>query len=51
MLFDLSNTPSSLQGYINEILAKKFNVFVIVYLDNILIYRKDAGQAHINIIW
>ena len=37
MLFELSNTPSSFQGYINKILAKKLDVFVIVYLDDILI--------------
>ena len=40
MLFGLSNTPASFQGYINKILAKKLNVFIIVYLNNILIYIK-----------
>ena len=41
MLFGLSNAPASLQGYINKILAKKLDIFVIVYLDDILIYIKD----------
>ena len=50
MPFGLFNVLTSFQGYINKILAKKLNVFIIVYLDNILIYIKDAGQAHINAV-
>ncbi len=41
--FGLSNTPASFQGYINQILAEKLNIFVVVYLNNILIYIKDLG--------
>lgn len=41
--FGLSNVPTSFQGYINKILTKKLDIFVIVYLDNILIYTKDFG--------
>ena len=43
MSFGLSNAPASFQGYINKILAKKLDIFVIVYLDNIFIYTKDLG--------
>ena len=43
MPFGLSNALATFQGYINKILAKKLNIFVIVYLDNILIYTKDPG--------
>ena len=43
MLFGLLNASASFQSYINKILAKKFNSFVIVYLDDILIYTKDVG--------
>ena len=50
MPFGLSNAPASFQGYINKILAKKFDVFVIVYLDEILIYTEDASQAHVNAV-
>ena len=50
MLFELFNVPASFQGYINMILAKKLNIFVIVYLDNIFIYTKDLGQAHIDAV-
>ena len=51
MLFSLFNTSASFQGYINKILVKKLDIFVIVYLDNILIYTKDTRQAHINAVW
>ena len=50
MPFGLSNAPASIQGYINKILVEKLDVFVIVYLDDILIYIEDAGQAHVNAI-
>ena len=37
----LSNTLASFQSYINKILTEKLNIFVIVYLDDILIYIQD----------
>ena len=51
MLFGLSNAPASFQGYINKILAKKLNIFVSVYLNDILIYIEDPGQAYVNVVW
>ncbi len=45
MPFGLSNAPASFQGYINQILAEKLDIFVVVYLDNILIYTEDSGQS------
>ena len=39
--FGLFNVPTSFQGYINKILAEKLNTFVIVYLDDIVIYIED----------
>ena len=50
MSFGLSNAPASFQGYINKILAKKLNIFVIVYLNDILIYTEDPGQAHVDVV-
>ena len=47
MLFGLTNAPTSFQGYINKILAKKLNIFVIVHLDNIFIYTDDDKDGHI----
>ena len=43
MLFGLSNALASFHGYINKILAKKLDIFVIFYLDNILIYTEDES--------
>ena len=50
MLFGLFNIPATFQEYVNKILAKKLDVFVIVYLDNILIYIKDLGQPYIEVV-
>ena len=48
MLFGFFNAPASFQGYINKILAKKLDIFVIVYLNDIFLYTKDPGQANVN---
>ena len=50
MPFGLSNTPATFQGYVYKILAKKFDIFIIVYLNNILIYTKNPGQPHVKAI-
>ncbi len=50
MLFELSNVLASFQGYINKIFAKKLNILIIVYLDNILIYTEDLKQPHVKVI-
>ena len=50
MLFGLSNASASFQGYINKILTKKLDIFVIVYLDDILIYTEDPGQGHMEAV-
>ena len=51
MSFGLSNALASFYSYINKILATKLDVFVIVYLNNILIYTEDKGQGHVKSIW
>ena len=48
MPFSLSNALATFQKYVNKILAEKFNIFIIIYLDNILIYTKDLGQPHVE---
>ena len=50
MPFGLTNVLGSFQGYVNKILAEKLNIFVIVYLDDILIYTKDPGKAHVEAV-
>lgn len=49
--FGLSNAPTSFYGYINKILTEKFNIFIIIYLDDISIYTKDLGQGHMRAVW
>ena len=49
--FGLFNTVVSFQRYINKILAKKLDVFVILYLDDIMIYTIDASQGHMEAVW
>ena len=43
MSFGLFNASGSFQRYVNKILAEKLDVFIIIYLDDILIYTKKAG--------
>ena len=50
MSFRLSNVLASFQSYINKIMPQKLDVFVIVYLNDILITTKDAGQAHVDAV-
>ncbi len=50
MLFGLTNGPVTFQGYINKILAEKLDVFVIVYLDDILIYTESEGDEHVQAV-
>ncbi len=51
MLFELSNTSARFQGYINKILTEKLDIFIVVYLDNILNYTEDPGQPNVKAVW
>lgn len=51
MLFNLSNTLVTFQRYVNKILMEKFDIFIIVYLNNILIDIKDLEQSHVKAIY
>lgn len=48
MFFKLSNTPASFWSYITKIIAEKLEIFIVVYLDNNLIYTKDLDQPYIE---
>ena len=51
MPFRLTNAPTTFQDYIDKILAKKLDIFVIVYLDDILINTKSKNKEHIKAVW
>ena len=50
MPFGFFNAPATFQEYINKILAEKLDIFVIVYLDDILIYIKNPSQSHVKAV-
>ena len=50
MLFGLSNASATFQGYVNKILAEKLDVFIIVYLDDILIYTEDLSRPYVEAV-
>ena len=50
MFFELSNMLANFQYYINKIVAKKLNIFINVYLNNIYIYIKNAGEEYVTVV-
>ena len=44
MPFSLINVSASFQSYIHKVLCKYLDIFVIVFLDNILIYSTEKSQ-------
>ena len=50
MLFGFSNAPTTFQDYVSKILAENLDIFVIVYLDDILIYIEDPGLPHVEAV-
>ncbi len=47
MPFGLTNALATFQGYNNKILVEKFDLFMIVYLNDIFIYTENEGEEHI----
>lgn len=50
MFFELFNAIVSFHGYISKIFAEKLDIFIIIYLNNILVYSKDPSQFYIKIV-
>jgi hypothetical protein len=48
MLFGLTNALASQQALLNSILYKYFDNFIIVYLNNILIFSKGSREDYIE---
>jgi hypothetical protein len=44
MPFGLTNALATFQAYINNVLRKYLDVFVVVYLDDILVYSKTYEE-------
>ena len=44
MPFGLCNAPSTFQWLMNIIFEKEINSFILVYLDDILIYSRSIGE-------
>ncbi len=50
MHFGLLNVPANVQSYINKIFAKKLDIFIVISLNNILIYTEDQRQPYIKVV-
>lgn len=52
MRFGLTNAPASFQGFINDVLREYLDLFVVVYLDDILIYSEteELHTVHVSLV-
>ena len=48
MLFSLTNTPTAFQQFMNNLFSDLLDDFVVIYLNNILIYLNNMSEHHIK---
>ena len=46
MLFGLTNAPTAFQQFMNDIFSDLLDVYVVIYLDDILIYLSNMSKHH-----
>ena len=46
MSFSLTNALAAFQQFINDIFSDLLDIYVIIYLDNILIYSNNMSKHH-----
>src|SRR6266540_3060203 len=53
MLFSLCNAPAIFQWLMNQVLRKYLRKFILVYLDNIIIYSKtfEEYKEHVRLVF
>lgn len=47
MPYGLSNSPSVFQAFMNEVFREYLHRFVIIYIDDILIYSQNEVNRHL----
>lgn len=52
MPFGLTNAPATFQAFLNDVLREHLDNFVVIYLDDILIYSRDARDhvQHVRMV-
>ena len=49
MSFELINASATFQTYINNVLREHLDVFVIIYLNDILFYSKNEADHKVHV--
>lgn len=49
MPFSLTNAPAVFQALVNDVLQDSLNMFVFVYLDDILVFLRTLEEHHVHV--